>query len=95
MKVGPRVQTIDDYINACPPAVRKRLVELRTTIRAAAPDAIEKISYQMPIFYQRVPHRLRTSMIAARSRTSVSASTVHRLWQATWMIIGSTCVACA
>jgi uncharacterized protein YdhG (YjbR/CyaY superfamily) len=53
MKVGPGVQTIDDYINACPPAVRKRPAELRTTIRAAAPDAIEKISYQMPTFYQR------------------------------------------
>jgi len=53
MKAGPRVQTIDDYIKACPPGVRKWLAELRTTIRAAAPDAIEKISYQMPTFYQR------------------------------------------
>ena len=53
MKAGPRVQTIDDYIKACPPAVRNWLTELRTTIRAVAPDAIEKISYQMPTFYQR------------------------------------------
>jgi uncharacterized protein YdhG (YjbR/CyaY superfamily) len=38
MKAGPRVQTIDDYIKACPPAVRKRLAELRATIRAFRKD---------------------------------------------------------
>ena len=53
MKAGRRVHTIDDYLKACRPAVRKSLAELRATIRAAAPEASEKISYQMPTFYQR------------------------------------------
>lgn len=54
MKVGPRVQTIDDYINACPHAVRKRLAEPRTTIRGAAPDAIEKIIARLAVQSQTV-----------------------------------------
>jgi uncharacterized protein YdhG (YjbR/CyaY superfamily) len=44
------IKTIDDYIAACPENVREQLRELRATIRAAAPEAQEKISYQMPTF---------------------------------------------
>lgn len=44
-------QTIDDYILQFPGEVGKLLSELRSVIRAAAPDASEKISYQMPTFY--------------------------------------------
>jgi uncharacterized protein YdhG (YjbR/CyaY superfamily) len=43
--------SIDEYIAICPPEIQKILQELRATIRAAAPDAEEKISYQMPTFY--------------------------------------------
>ena len=42
---------IDEYIAAFPEAVQKLLMEMRATIRAAAPEAEEKISYQMPTFY--------------------------------------------
>lgn len=42
--------TIDDYIAAAPPEARQKLTEMRAAIRAAAPDAQEKISYQMPTF---------------------------------------------
>ncbi|MEZ4423594.1 MAG: DUF1801 domain-containing protein [Gemmatimonadota bacterium] len=42
--------SIDGYIEAQPAAVRGRLHELRATIRAAAPDASEKISYRIPTF---------------------------------------------
>jgi uncharacterized protein YdhG (YjbR/CyaY superfamily) len=43
--------SIDDYIANCPKGVQKKLKELRATVKAAAPDATEKISYQMPTFY--------------------------------------------
>lgn len=42
---------IDEYIALFPEEVQKKLRELRTTIRSCAPDATEKISYQMPTFY--------------------------------------------
>ena len=42
--------TIDDYIAAAPPEVRSILKNIRATIRAAAPDAKEVISYRMPAF---------------------------------------------
>jgi uncharacterized protein YdhG (YjbR/CyaY superfamily) len=41
---------IDDYIAAFPAAVRKILRAVRTTIRQAAPDAVESISYRIPTF---------------------------------------------
>ena len=43
--------TIDEYIATFPAEVQKLLQEMRATIRAAAPEAQEKISYQMPTFY--------------------------------------------
>ena len=45
--------TIDEYIGTFPPDVRRKLSDLRATIRRAAPDAVEKISYRMPTFFQR------------------------------------------
>ncbi len=42
---------IDDYIATFPQEVQATLEKLRQTIRKAAPDAAEKISYQMPTFY--------------------------------------------
>lgn len=42
--------TIDGYIATFPEPIQKILQELRATIHAAAPDAEEKISYQMPAF---------------------------------------------
>lgn len=46
-----RAETIDEYIALFPPAVRKILREMRKTIQQAAPEATEKISYQMPTFH--------------------------------------------
>lgn len=43
--------TIDEYIAACPEEIQARLQELRAAIRAAAPDAEERISYGMPAYY--------------------------------------------
>ncbi len=44
--------TIDDYIATFPRPVRTRLDALRRAIRAAAPEAIEAISYRIPTFKQ-------------------------------------------
>lgn len=43
-------KNIDAYIEACPSEVQDILREIRRVIREAAPDAVEKISYQMPTF---------------------------------------------
>jgi uncharacterized protein YdhG (YjbR/CyaY superfamily) len=43
--------SINKYIAAFPKETQKILKEIRATIKAAAPDAEEKISYQMPTFF--------------------------------------------
>ena len=45
-----RYKTIDEYIANFPPKVRSILRKIRTTIKIAAPDAKEKISYGIPTF---------------------------------------------
>lgn len=44
--------TIDEYIAGFPEEIREKLKRIREVIKAAAPDAVEKISYQMPTFFQ-------------------------------------------
>ena len=44
LKTAP-VKTVDDYIAAAPRDKRAPLVQLRKTIKAAAPNATESISY--------------------------------------------------
>jgi uncharacterized protein YdhG (YjbR/CyaY superfamily) len=46
----PGLGSIDEYIDAFPEDMQKTLRGLRSTIRASAPDAEEKISYQIPTF---------------------------------------------
>lgn len=46
----PKAKDIDEYIAAFPPEVQAKLEELRSTIKKAAPQALETISYQMPAF---------------------------------------------
>jgi uncharacterized protein YdhG (YjbR/CyaY superfamily) len=48
MQTAPK--TIDEYIAGFPDDVREILEQIRATIRAAAPEAQETISYQMPTF---------------------------------------------
>ena len=43
---------IDEYIAVQDEAVQPRLNSIRDTIRAAIPDAVEKISYQMPTYWK-------------------------------------------
>ena len=42
--------TIDDYISGFPADVQKVLQDVRTTIRNAAPDAVEAMKYGIPTF---------------------------------------------
>jgi uncharacterized protein YdhG (YjbR/CyaY superfamily) len=46
-----RFVSINEYIASFPQEIQKKLQEVRETIKDAAPDAHEKISYQMPTFY--------------------------------------------
>lgn len=43
-------KSIDEYISQFPPHIQEILQMLRKVIKEAAPDAQEKISYQMPTF---------------------------------------------
>ena len=43
--------SIDEYISNFPEDIQKILGELRAVIKKAAPEAEEKISYQMPTFF--------------------------------------------
>jgi len=42
--------SIDEYIAACPPQSQERLQKIRETIKKLAPEAKEKISYQIAAF---------------------------------------------
>lgn len=43
--------TIDEYVAQFPADIQKILQEIRAVIKSAAPQAQEKISYQMPTFF--------------------------------------------
>ena len=51
MENKAEIRTIDEYIAIFPADVQKRLQEIRAAIQSGAPQATEKISYQMPTFY--------------------------------------------
>lgn len=42
---------IDEYIALFPDDVQEKLQKIRETVQKAAPEATEKISYQLPTFY--------------------------------------------
>lgn len=44
-------QTTDEYIEQFSPEIQELLTTIRNVIKEAAPEATEKISYQMPTFY--------------------------------------------
>ncbi len=50
-KMANIIVDIDTYITQYPQELQEKLQILRETILAAAPNAIEKMSYQMPTFY--------------------------------------------
>lgn len=46
----PKHDSVDEYMAGLPDDRRAAMEELRATIRSAAPDAVEAISYNMPAF---------------------------------------------
>jgi len=45
-----KFDSIDEYIKQFPPEIQEILATIRKVIKESAPDAEEKISYQMPTF---------------------------------------------
>jgi uncharacterized protein YdhG (YjbR/CyaY superfamily) len=50
-KTQKAITSIDEYIAQFPEEIQKKLTQMRSIIRTAAPDASEKISYQMPTYF--------------------------------------------
>jgi uncharacterized protein YdhG (YjbR/CyaY superfamily) len=50
MHAGEGHQSVDAYIATFPPEVQALLQQVRATIRTAAPEAVERIAYQMPTY---------------------------------------------
>jgi uncharacterized protein YdhG (YjbR/CyaY superfamily) len=69
--------SVDDYLADLPEAARAAMEGLRRTIRAAAPDASESISYAIPTY--KVDGRMLVSIAAFKNHFSVfPASAVVR-----------------
>jgi len=49
----PRAKTLNEYLAAATPEVRRKLREMRACIRSAAPDATEGLKWGMPAFSSR------------------------------------------
>ena len=47
-----KIDSIDEYTAQFPKEMQKRLKQIRTAIKKAAPQATEKISWGMPTFWQ-------------------------------------------
>jgi len=53
--MSPAPQTVDTYLASVSEDARAALEELRRQMKAAAPDADERISYQIPTFIHHAP----------------------------------------
>ncbi|MEH7112981.1 DUF1801 domain-containing protein [Neobacillus niacini] len=51
MEANKTINSIDEYIVQFPIEVQEILQKIRSVIKESAPEAVEKISYQMPTFY--------------------------------------------
>jgi len=55
VKTSGTPRDVDEYISGFPATVQKKLTALRQTVKKIAPDAEEKINYQMPAYYLNGP----------------------------------------
>ena len=67
-------ETVDDYLATLPDDRRAVMEQLRATIRAAAPDATEVISYNMPCAQ---PERTRREADLASRLTALGPRLQH------------------
>ncbi len=51
MEKGKEYASVDDYIDARPALVRKKLAQLRRIVKEEASDAEERLSYRMPAYF--------------------------------------------
>jgi uncharacterized protein YdhG (YjbR/CyaY superfamily) len=74
-------RTVDEYIGSFPKDVRLKLNKLRQTIQKAAPEASERINYQIPAFalhgnlvwfaaYKSVPYTTASAIMAFKKEFS-------------------------
>lgn len=49
----PRPSTIDEYIAAAPANAQEMLLEIRSILKAVAPEAVEQIKWGQPVFEQK------------------------------------------
>lgn len=47
-----KIQTVDEYINQFEDEVKEKLILIRNVIKSTAPSASEKLSWDMPAYYQ-------------------------------------------
>jgi uncharacterized protein YdhG (YjbR/CyaY superfamily) len=55
-----KFKTVEEYLSTLPKEVRIKMEKLRSTIKQAAPEAAEVISYNMPAF--RVKQKLERAL---------------------------------
>ncbi|MBK9014024.1 MAG: DUF1801 domain-containing protein [Saprospiraceae bacterium] len=48
----PKPTTVDQYIIAAPPDAQEKLLEIRSILKAVAPDAVEQIKWGQPVLEQ-------------------------------------------
>ena len=72
MKHMKKFASVAAYLRAVPPAPRAALQKLRKTIKAAAPEATEVISYGMPMFKH---HGMLVGFAAFKDHCSLFMST--------------------
>ena len=55
MEKKPSIESVDAYIESFPEDVQVKLQTIRAVIKSVVPDALEKISYQMPGYMYKGP----------------------------------------
>lgn len=73
MAKAQKLTDIDGYISLHHTDVQVVLRDVRDTIRRAAPDAVETISYQMPAFRQHSQHRVHLPNLRTSSMERLAA----------------------